>query len=180
MDYSGVHRSKKSPARAAYLPECETRNCQKCQTAADWAHHLSMLPVGVSGDANENLERGVEPIQMSDRTHREQMGTRGWNTDALVWSVIQYLDSSTDYREYLPRPDKGRFSLTTERRQGDRRKDIVPSPAKKAEPQEKKSEVQKGDFVVLDNVPDCWWSRLRLLTLIAVFICMLLLAWMRS
>jgi hypothetical protein len=39
---------------------------------------------------------------MADRIERTRSEAADWPTDSSVWSAVRYLDSSTDYREYLP------------------------------------------------------------------------------
>jgi len=39
---------------------------------------------------------------MADRIQPAQMRDPERQTDATMWSAIRYLDSPTDYREYLP------------------------------------------------------------------------------
>jgi len=39
---------------------------------------------------------------MADRIQRNATREAEWQTDALVRRAIRYLDSPTDYREYLP------------------------------------------------------------------------------
>lgn len=66
-----------------------------------------------------------------------------------------------------------------ERRPGDRRKDnqlFQKEPA----PHKKKNEDPQSDLLLLDNVPDPWWSRLWLLAVAVFFLCMLLLIWIQS
>ena len=116
---------------------------------------------------------------MADRTQREQKGIHGWSTDALVWSVIRYLDSPTDYREYIPCTVQRGSLKQIERRQGDRRTNDPLLP-EEPESRKKKSEPRKNDLVLLDNIPDRWWPRLQLLTLAVFLLCVLLLALLRS
>ena len=146
---------------------------------------LSMeRPVNVASRPQQGCKREFKtrceaPYLMADRTQREQTGAGRWSTDALVWAAIRYLDSPTDYREHLPFTVQ-RVSLKhTECRKDDCRKNNG-EPLQKPAPQEIQSEAQKNDFVLLDNIPDYWWPRLRLITLVAFFLCMLLLVWMRS
>ena len=116
---------------------------------------------------------------MADRTQREHKGVHGWSTDALIWNVIGYLDSPSDYREYLPYTAQRDYRKQIERRERDRRKNIQPFQ-KEPMPQKKESEIHKSDLVLLDNIPDHWWPRLRLLTLVVFLFCVLLLALLRS
>lgn len=116
---------------------------------------------------------------MADRTQREQTGARGWSTDALISNVIGYLDSPTDYREYLPCTVQRGLPKQIERRQSDRRKNnqlFQKDPAS----QKKESVTTKSDLVLLDTIPDHWWPRLRLLTLVVFLLCVLLLALLRN
>ena len=41
---------------------------------------------------------------MADRMQQERTEELDKETDAFVWSVVRYLDSPSDYREYLPYP----------------------------------------------------------------------------
>jgi hypothetical protein len=48
---------------------------------------------------------------MSDHTYRRKMGGEVAHVgDCYVWAEIHYLDSSTDYREFLPVPSAPRVS----------------------------------------------------------------------
>ncbi len=40
---------------------------------------------------------------MADRIRKIRTKEAEWQTEASVWNTIRYLDSPTDYREYLPR-----------------------------------------------------------------------------
>jgi hypothetical protein len=39
---------------------------------------------------------------MADRIRKIRTKETEWQTDACVWRAIRYLDSPSDYREYLP------------------------------------------------------------------------------
>lgn len=39
---------------------------------------------------------------MADRIRKNATREAEWQTEASVWNAIRYLDSPTDYREYLP------------------------------------------------------------------------------
>jgi len=38
---------------------------------------------------------------MADRIQKNATGEAEWQTKASIWNAIHYLDSPTDYREYL-------------------------------------------------------------------------------
>jgi hypothetical protein len=118
---------------------------------------------------------------MADRMKREQVGSQGGSTDAFVRLVIRYLDSPTDYREYLTYTDQQASLRQREGRKDKRRKNSIQPLSQKAGTQNKKCEVQESGLVLLDNtIPDCWRHRLWLITLIAILLCMLGLAWLQS
>lgn len=118
---------------------------------------------------------------MADPMKREQAGSQGWSTDASVWLGIRYLDSPTDYREYLPYKDQRGSLRQREGRKDKRRKNGAQPFPEKAGPQKKKSERQESDLILLDNIiPAYWCQRLWLVTLIAILLCMFVLAWLRS
>ena len=41
---------------------------------------------------------------MADQIRKHEMSEAEWQTDVSVWNAIRYLDSPTDYREYLRGP----------------------------------------------------------------------------
>jgi len=41
---------------------------------------------------------------MADRTQHARADLADWQTSAAVWNAVRYLDSASDYREYLPKP----------------------------------------------------------------------------
>ena len=41
---------------------------------------------------------------MADPIQQARIEELNKETDAFVWSVVRYLDSPSDYREYLPYP----------------------------------------------------------------------------
>jgi hypothetical protein len=85
---------------------------------------------------------------MAYRIQNRRTEALDWLADLAVWSAVLYLDSSTDYREYLP-PSGRPFCLP------------------------------ESEFVTLDN-GRFDWNKLRVTTLAAVFVCMILLLSMRS
>lgn len=56
---------------------------------------------------------------MADRTQNAQLGADRL-TNAAVWSAIRYLDSCTDYREYLPQMSQQTYSREIQRATLDR------------------------------------------------------------
>jgi hypothetical protein len=72
-----------------------------------------------------------------------------WQADHYIQSVLRYLDSSTDYREYLPRAGSRRF--------------LIPP---------------KSEFVTLDN-DQFDWGKTGITIILTVFICTILLLWMK-
>jgi len=74
---------------------------QDCDTHAEG--DLSTLPVG--GGPMVALEKAIA-LPMADRMQQERIEELDKETDAFVWSVVRYLDSPTDYREYLPYPHR--------------------------------------------------------------------------
>jgi hypothetical protein len=87
---------------------------------------------------------------MADRKQHQRTEAADWEADHYIRSVVRYLDSSTDYREYLPQSGPGRF--------------LFPP---------------KGEFATLDN-EQFDWSKTAGKILLTVFICTILLLWMRS
>ena len=85
---------------------------------------------------------------MADRTPNQRTEAVDWQADLAVLSAVRYLDSSTDYREYLPRSGRPFY-------------------------------LPESEFVTLDN-GQFDRSKPRLTTFAAVFVCMILLLWMRS
>jgi hypothetical protein len=87
---------------------------------------------------------------MADRKQHQRTEAADWQADHHIRSVLRYLDSSTDYREYLPRSGSGRF--------------LFPP---------------RSEFITLDN-EHFDWSKTGVTILLTVFICTILLLWMRS
>lgn len=85
----------------------------------------------------------------------KQIENRQWQTDALVYAAIRYLDSPTDYLECLPH--------------------MAQSEVVQNQEHPKKSAVENNDFILLDETPvyqlNWRWS----LALIAVLLCVVLL-----
>jgi len=109
---------------------------------------------------------------------RERIGSKGSSVDELVWAVICYLDSPTDYRELLPRTDQ-RVSQQSQLRKVERRKNENQiSPRSCAPPAQKNP--QNGDLVLLDNIPKPLWPKLGVVTLIGILLYMLLLGSLRN
>jgi hypothetical protein len=118
---------------------------------------------------------------MADPTQRKQIETYGWSTEVRVWNVIRYLDSPTNYREFLPSRARRNFLQQAEPRIGDdgRNNNRVLFP-KELESQRKLRKTQESDLVLLDEIRGRWWPRLRLITLLAFIFCVLLLVMVRS
>ncbi len=83
-----------------------------------------------------------------------------WQTDDLVYAAVRYLDSPTDYREYLPRRAQSKIGKNQER--------------------PKKSAVPKNDFVLLDDIPVYRLNWLWSLSLIALLLCIALIGLLQS
>lgn len=118
---------------------------------------------------------------MADRTQKEQRRAYGWSEEVRVWNAIRYLDSPTDYREYLPSTARRNSFKHTKRWMGNECQ-INQSMllAKEPGPQMKKSQKQESDLILLDDIPGYWWARLRFRTLFVLLLCMLLLDLLRS
>jgi hypothetical protein len=80
---------------------------------------------------------------MRERSEHWRTGTDHREMDIAVWRAVRYLDSSTDYREYLPRSGRA-------------------------------LKLANSDFVMLDN-EEFRWGKPCVITVIAVFVCMILL-----
>ncbi len=118
---------------------------------------------------------------MADRTQREQTGPYGWSTEVRVWNVIRYLDSLTDYREYLPaRASRNSLRQTEPRKDNAGRKNNSVWLPKEPWSEKKQRKTPESNLVLLDEIPGRWWSRLRLITLLAFIFCALVLAMVRS
>lgn len=79
-------------------------------------------------------------------------------TDDLVYEAVRYLDSLTDYREYLPRRVRSRLGRK----------------------HQKKSLTLKNDFILLDDVPVYRVSWLWAVALVALLLCIALLWLLQS
>lgn len=91
---------------------------------------------------------------------KKQIENLRWQTDDLVYAAVRYLDSPTDYREYLPRSTKSKSDRKQERH--------------------KKNTVQKNDFILLDEIPVYRLNWLWSLSLIALLLCIALLGLLQS
>ena len=91
---------------------------------------------------------------------KKQIENPQWQTDDLVYAAVRYLDSPTDYREYLPRRVQSRIGQNRER--------------------QKKNTVPKNDLILLDDIPGCRLNWLWILTLIALVLCIALLGLLQS
>jgi len=84
----------------------------------------------------------------------KQIENRQWQTDALVYQAVRYLDSPTDYREYLPH--RAQF------------KDVQ----NQEPPQE--NTVESNDFILLDETPvyqlNWFWSLVLIAVLLGVVV----------
>jgi hypothetical protein len=79
----------------------------------------------------------------------QRIGAADGQADHYIQSVLRYLDSTTDYREYLPRSGSRRFF----------------SPP-------------KSEFVTLDNA-QFDWGKSTITFILIIFICAILLLWMK-
>ena len=79
-------------------------------------------------------------------------------TDDLVYEAVRYLDSLTNYREYLPRRARSRLGRK------------LP----------KKSTASKNDFILLDDIPVCRVSWLWACALVALLLCIAVLGLLQS
>jgi len=90
----------------------------------------------------------------------KQIENRQWQTDALVYAAILYLDSPTDYRECLPPMAQARAVQNQEH--------------------PKENAVESNDFILLDETPvyqlNWFWS----LVLIAVLLGVVLLGLLQN
>lgn len=87
---------------------------------------------------------------------KRQIENPRWQTDDLVYAAVRYLDSPTDYREYLPHRAQSKIGRNQER--------------------PKRSTVQKNDFILLDDIPVYRLNWLWSLSLIALLFCILCIA----
>ena len=91
---------------------------------------------------------------------KKQIENLRWQTDDLVYAAVRYLDSPTDYREYLPHRAKFKIGQNQER--------------------PKKSTVPKNDFILLDDIPVYRLNWLWSLSLLAILLCIALLGLLQS
>ena len=91
---------------------------------------------------------------------KKQIENPRWQTDALVYAAVRYLDSPTDYREYLPRRAKSKTGQNQERHE--------------------KSMAPKNDFILLDDIPVYRLNWLWSLSLLAILLCIALLGLLQS
>jgi len=91
---------------------------------------------------------------------KRQIENPRWQTDDLVYAAVRYLDSPTDYREYLPRRAHSRIGRDRER--------------------PKKSTIPKNDFILLDDIPVYRLNWLWSLSLIALLLCIALLGLLQN
>ena len=80
----------------------------------------------------ERIQGGVW-ISAGMAKSNKQIENRQWQTDALVYQAIRYLDSPTDYRECLPH--------------------MAQSKVVQDQEHPKESAVEKDDFILLDETP---------------------------
>ena len=90
----------------------------------------------------------------------KQIENRQWQTDALVYAAVRYLDSPTDYREFLPHMTQSKVVQNQEH------------PPKSA--------VNNNDFILLDDTPVYQLNWLWSFALIAVLLCVVLLGLLQS
>ena len=90
----------------------------------------------------------------------KQIENRQWQTDALVYAAVRYLDSPTDYRECLPH--------------------MAESKVVKNQEHPEKSSVENSDFILLDETPVYQMNWLWSLALIAFLLGVVLLGLLQS
>jgi hypothetical protein len=90
----------------------------------------------------------------------KQIENRQWQTDALVYAAVRYLDSPTDYRECLPHMAQSKIVQNQEHSQ--------------------KSAVENNDFILLDETPVYQLNWLWSFALIAVLLGVVLLGLLQS
>lgn len=84
----------------------------------------------------------------------KQIENRQWQTDALIYAAVRYLDSPTDYREYLPHMAESKIVQNQEHL--------------------KENAVENNDFILLDDTPVYQLNWLWTFALIAVLLVVLL------
>jgi len=90
----------------------------------------------------------------------KQIENRQWQTDALVYAAIHYLDSPTDYREYLPHMAQSKVFENQEH--------------------PKESAVENDGFMLLDEAPVYQLNWLWSFALIAVLLGVVLLGLLQN
>jgi hypothetical protein len=90
----------------------------------------------------------------------KQIENRQWQTDALVYEAVRYLDSPTDYREYLPHMAQTKVVQNQEH--------------------PKESAVENNDFVLLDETPVYQLNWLWTFALIALLLGVVLLGLLQN
>jgi hypothetical protein len=90
----------------------------------------------------------------------KQIENQQWQTDTLVYAAIRYLDSPTDYREYLPHTAQSKVVQNQEH--------------------PKESAVENSDFILLDETPVYQLNWLWSFALIAVLLGVVLLGLLQS
>jgi hypothetical protein len=90
----------------------------------------------------------------------KQIENQQWQTDALVYAAIRYLDSPTDYREYLPHMAQTKVVQNQEH--------------------PKESAVENNDFVLLDETPVYQLNWLWTFALIALLLGVVLLGLLQN
>ena len=90
----------------------------------------------------------------------KQIENRQWQTDALVYAAVRYLDSPTDYRECLPH--------------------MAQSKAVQNQEHPKESAVENNDFILLDETPVYQLNGFWTFVLIAVLLGVVLLGLLQS
>lgn len=86
---------------------------------------------------------------MANRRQYQRIEAADWQADHCIQNVLRYLDSATDYREYLPPSGSKRFF----------------SPP-------------KSEFVTLDN-EQSEWGKSTITVILVIFICTILWVWMK-
>jgi hypothetical protein len=90
----------------------------------------------------------------------KQIENRQWQTDALIYAAVLYLDSPTDYRECLPHMAQSKVVQNQEH--------------------PKESAVENNDFILLDETPVYQMNWLWGFALIAVLLGVVLLGLLQS
>jgi hypothetical protein len=107
----------------------------------------------------EKIQGGVwAGVPMAESN--KQIENRQWQTDALVYAAIRYLDSPTDYREYLPQVPQSK---------GVQNQGHPPTSA-----------FENSGFILLDETPVYQLNWLWTLALIAVLLGVTLLGLLQN